>query len=359
MLWKLKLPLHFLLNTSKIGPYGLHSTILETKLSKSRDGDCATPRLPVQAQVNQVIADLGPDRTVCEGDSLLPNVSTAHYLWSTGDTTSSILVNQTGLYWLQATDNAGCEDIDSVLLIAMPLPVFSLGNDTIACDSMEIGIAPFPSYQYLWSTGDTTSMLNVDSSGVYSLTVSDQLGCEATYTLNLSIAVPPIVDLGADITKSVTDSIFLATPPPVPGTSYLWSTGSTLNLSIRGKDYGVGTHTVWLRVTDANGCVGSDTFLVTFTDVLGLNDGVGEFGVKVYPNPTTGRVLVEFPHKFHNLPKLTLYNMQGQELTLEQYEWDTPTQLLLNLSNLPTGTYYLRLEADSGKLSGGVRILRK
>lgn len=304
------------------------------------EGDCATPRMPVQANVNRVVIDLGQDRTVCAGDSLLANVPNASYQWSTGQTTSSIVLNQTDLYWLKATDIAGCEGTDTVLIIASPLPVFSLGPDTLACDSLTLGVTPFPGHSYLWSTGDTTPTISAFTSQHW-LTTTDQQGCTFTDTINVTIATSPIVDLGPDIVLPVTDSIF-SSLNPVPGLSYLWSTGSTNVLYIHGRDYGVGTHTVWLRVTGSNGCVGSDTILVTFTDVMGVAGSWENFGVKVYPNPTQGLATVVFPIDFPIPPTLYLYDLQGRELKHWHRQWIDKQRCILDLSALPSGAYVLR-----------------
>jgi hypothetical protein len=61
------------------------------------------------AQLNQIIAF--PDDTICQGDSTTLTVlnPVASYLWSTGDTTQSITVGQSGIYSVTATDFMSCE----------------------------------------------------------------------------------------------------------------------------------------------------------------------------------------------------------------------------------------------------------
>ncbi|OQP59712.1 hypothetical protein A3860_36120 [Niastella vici] len=61
---------------------------------------------------------LPPDTSLCsyEDITLRPTKSLQQYVWSTGDTHASILVNQPGLYWLQATDQQGCTGRDSILI---------------------------------------------------------------------------------------------------------------------------------------------------------------------------------------------------------------------------------------------------
>lgn len=61
---------------------------------------------------------LPPDTSLCsyEDITLRSTVSLQQYVWSTGDTYSSILVSQPGLYWLQGTGQQGCTGRDSILI---------------------------------------------------------------------------------------------------------------------------------------------------------------------------------------------------------------------------------------------------
>lgn len=61
------------------------------------------------AQLNQILVQ--PTDTICEGDSAtLTAINLANsYLWSTGETTQSITVGQTGTYSVTTTDFLGCE----------------------------------------------------------------------------------------------------------------------------------------------------------------------------------------------------------------------------------------------------------
>lgn len=66
------------------------------------------------------------------------------------------------------------------------------------------------------------------------------------------------------------------------------------------------------------------------------NEIVG--GIKIYPNPATGSVTVDFP-SLQNLNPITIYNSQGQ---LMQSHYACGTRLTMDISNYVPGIYFLR-----------------
>ena len=106
-------------------------------------------------------------------------------------------------------------------------------------------------YSYLWSTGETTQEITVNSSGWYSIEVTDAEGCVANDSLEVA-AVDPCLGF----------SVMLAEQPPGSGElysavtggsgtyTYEWSTGETtanINVSVDGN--------YTLVVTDSDSCV--------------------------------------------------------------------------------------------------------
>jgi hypothetical protein len=69
------------------------------------------------ALLNQIIAF--PDDTICQGDSTTLTVlnPVASYLWSTGDTTQSITVGQSGVYTVTTTDFMTCQSDTSISIL--------------------------------------------------------------------------------------------------------------------------------------------------------------------------------------------------------------------------------------------------
>ena len=107
------------------------------------------------------------------------------YLWSNGETTSSITVDNAGLYTLTVTDIInGCSNSSDITVwedtlepsISLELP----DGDTINCSQTNLDIISNSidmSLTYSWNTGEITQSINVVSPGDYQLTVSSSNGC--------------------------------------------------------------------------------------------------------------------------------------------------------------------------------------
>jgi gliding motility-associated-like protein len=195
-----------------------------------------------------------PDQRFCRGSSITLDASQPHaisYLWSNGDTSSSISVNQSGRYWVQISSR--CRTItDSIDIIADdPIPSFNLGNDTIFCEGNLI-LSPglIPGADYSWSNGSRSSSILVTSSGRYWLEMSNSCNTRSD-TINVLITGPPQAVLGTEVRYCATNIFNLNAQNP--GSRYLWSTGDTTQ-SIVIQQAGK----YWVRITNDCGQV-SDT----------------------------------------------------------------------------------------------------
>ncbi len=203
--------------------------------------------------------------SVCLGNST-PFYSNASgsglsYIWSFGDLNQSIAMNPThaygssGSYLVEqvVTDLNGCSDTSMQNVVVHALPNINFGNiatcgNQYVLDALNIGSS------YLWSPGNqTTQSIQVNQSGTYSVTVTNQNGCSAGASTNVTLNSNVSPELGAD--TSICGAILLNAN--YPGSSYLWQDGST-SQTFEASSQG----TYWVEVTDMNGCLGSDTIVV-------------------------------------------------------------------------------------------------
>lgn len=177
----------------------------------------------------------------------------ATYAWSTGATTQSITPASSGTYAVTVTTPQGCSaTFDANVSLAPELSV-ELGSDTTICAGASLALdAGHPGASHAWSTGASTPTIQVSGAGTYAVTVSNGF-CSASDAITVAVSPGPV--------DALQDIIACVDAPPTlnagnPGSSYLWSTGSTAQSISAGAS---GTYAV--TVTNAAGC--SATFDAT------------------------------------------------------------------------------------------------
>ena len=212
------------------------------------------------------VVNLGADMAVCNGDSyILDAGSFVSYSWATGETTQTLSVSSAATYTVTVTDANGCTGSDDFALTVNALPVVDLGADMTVCDGDAYLLDAGSFSSYAWSNGSTAQTVNAIIAGPYSVTVTDANGCNGSDEFTLTVNALPVVSLGADMDVCDGDSYALDAGS---FTSYLWSTGAssqTITVST------AGTYTV--TVTDSNGCMGSDEFILTVNTLPVLDLG--------------------------------------------------------------------------------------
>lgn len=226
---------------------------------------CPSSLIPVNAAFKAPAqVDLGPDGTVCAGspiDAFDPSL--VSYVWN-GDssiTTSSILADTTGLYYVDVVNFEGCSGTDSVVYLVNPTPVVDIDpvNNT-ECDSVTLD-AGNPGASYFWTGPNgftsTDQSIAATETGTYSVVVT-ALGCPSDDSTDVTIFASPVVDLGPD--RGTCDPVML--DAGTDGVSYLWSTGATTQMITAMAPIGT-PDTVSVDVTSADGCVTTDQVILS------------------------------------------------------------------------------------------------
>ncbi|MCF8372274.1 MAG: T9SS type A sorting domain-containing protein [Bacteroidales bacterium] len=148
--------------------------------------------------------NLGPDVAICEGDSTtLSGGNFTNFLWSTGATTQNITVANPATYLLTVTYPNGCAGSDAVNVYFNSLLAVDLGPDIIDTVGNMVSLNAGSFANYLWSTGETSAVISVDTSGNYAVTVSDGSGCQQSDDifvefLPLNSSPPTITSMSPD-----------------------------------------------------------------------------------------------------------------------------------------------------------------
>lgn len=117
------------------------------------------------------------------------------YLWNTGQTSPAINNLPAGDYTVTVTNDNGCSAQQSATINgSLPFSI-SLPADTTLTEGQNLDIsAPNnEAYTYVWNTGESTPNIIVNSSGIYSVTVSNAEGCAASdeITVSFVVGIPP------------------------------------------------------------------------------------------------------------------------------------------------------------------------
>ena len=194
---------------------------------------------------------LGPDTTLCLGDSLILDATTLNctYLWQDASTDSTYTVTQAGTYWVQITDDVGTTASDTIVVSYFQLPTVSLPADTLLCAFEELLLnVTQPNVTYLWQNASTQSTFTVDTTGVYWVEITDQCGFIAADTIVVDYMATPTVDLGPDLLICDDEVVVLSPVTTSVVDTYFWNdstTNSTLLVSLPGS--------YWVNVTNSCG----------------------------------------------------------------------------------------------------------
>lgn len=214
-------------------------------------------------QVIYPIADLKGDTTVCQGttftlsSNVQPQFATS-YTWNTGATGPSILITQSGQYWVDIIAQAGCISTDTITVQFQTPPMITITQDAFLCPNETVDIsATVPNMRsIIWSNGSTDTTQIISIKGSYTATLTDSVYCVVTDSVFVDFAPQSIVELGNDTIICDGEPIILVPNVSSIGT-FLWSDGST------DATLTVGNAGMYrLDILDANGCPASDSVTV-------------------------------------------------------------------------------------------------
>lgn len=246
-----------------------------------------------------------------------------------------------GIYMVTVVDANGCSATATATVTDPSLSTITPNLTTVDAlggnCSGSAGVAPTGgsgTYSYLWSTGATTSSINLLCIGNYSVTIYDAtdsvtvsfnifdpcIGFTGNYS-NTPASGPGICD------GSVTFTPIGGTPPY----SYIWNTGVTTQSM---SNLCSGNYTA--QCVDANGCITTQIFVVTNTGTISINlttadDLTGNCSGSASVSPTGGS---------------GVYN----------YQWNTGSTGS-SISNLCTGTYSVTVWDSTDTVTVNFNIL--
>ncbi len=229
-------------------------------LTVTDDNGCTGTDCITVVEHVDVIVNISGDPILCFGETetLTADPGFTSYLWSNNETSQSISVTTEGNYCVTVTDQNGCTGTKCLIVEEQPeVSVNISGNPTFCFGETETLTADPGFSSYLWSSGETTDIINVSSSGDYCVTVTDANGCSASNCATVEELPEIVANISGNPVICDGETETLTVNPAF--SSYLWSSNETTQSIdiISGGIYCV-------TVTDDIGC--SKTICHTVTE---------------------------------------------------------------------------------------------
>ncbi|XOV66618.1 MAG: choice-of-anchor L domain-containing protein [Fluviicola sp.] len=207
--------------------------------------------------------------------TVLGAVNPISFVWSNGETTEDIDELIQGTYDVQITDGNGCTAVDTFTIInlvgnCVPNCDLAITNSLVgdeACGNGlgSIDLTTFTSFgpiQASWDNGATTQDIFNLSAGTYTITLTDNEGCQVVQSYTILNQTGSLAITGVNNTNEYCGNGQGALDATITGGAqpyaYSWSNGATTQ-DISGLS--AGTYT--LTVIDDNGCIVTTTQTIT------------------------------------------------------------------------------------------------
>jgi C1A family cysteine protease len=192
-----------------------------------------------------------------------------------------------------------------------------INNDTIA--------------QLFWNQSFTgTVSLSVKAKNNWGYGVSSP-------SLLININELPTVNIGNDTSVFINQSVSIAANHTF--SAYLWNNNSIdSSVLINAAFLGAGTHQIWLRVTDTNACVNSDTLIINIIDNVSIENEKNQ-DFRIFPNPSTDYIKIEGITDINSI--VTIQNIEGKIL-LEEMFADIKNDRI-DIKDFAKGVYFVKV----------------
>jgi hypothetical protein len=339
--------------------------------------------------LEQFSINAGQDLSICQGDSaVLTATGSPNIIWNNNDVSNGIpfFPLNSGYVTAFATSPNGCLASDSVLLTINPAPAINAGPDLFTCPGDSITLFATGANNLVWNSSlpNDTTFVPV-ASATYVVSGVDAIGCTGSDTLQLFYGTFPDLNAGPDqsvcfgeeVTLTGTGGIFMYWDNNIPdGVPFVPQTSGSYVLNGASNEGCLGTDTVFVSVNDAssntitasaidsytvNGTTytasGSYTQLLTNAagcdslltinltlDFTGINENQQQFSF--YPNPVKDVIVVSVLPELIGR-ELEMMNIEGKQI---HYQYIDATSQAINVQQLPSGIYFLRIGEGVQKL---------
>jgi len=235
---------------------------------------------------------------------------------------------QSGTYMDTITNVGGCDSVMTIHVTIVNSNSSAIINE-IACQSYAS-----PSGNYNWT-----------SSGAYTDTIPNAIGCDSVITINLTVnsVDNSVMQSGATLMSNAV------------GVAYQWiecDSGYVAITGATGQSFTPKSNGTFAVEVMANGCTDtSSCFLVTN---VGLEEQRFGSQLMVYPNPTTGNFIIDLGQEYENV-NIIVRNVLGKVVSTKHFGWVEKTTL--ELEGTP-GIYFIDVQKKTQEVKT-VKVLKR
>lgn len=344
------------MQTVTAGTPGTYSVVVTLNACKGSDSRIITAGVVPQ---NNLPATLD----LCQGSTATLDAGNAgsSFLWAPGAaTTQTVQVTTGGVKSVTIKSTTGCVINSSTDVTMRPLPVVNLGKDTAFCRGNALLLdAGNPGAGFLWNTGVTSQTLNVDTTGTYSVLVTDHYSCKQSDTIRIIVKANPSGTINAIYGDTATYTFNINNPKFI--TTYTWDFGdgspraNGAQVQHRYTRNGIYTVSVKLAGDCKDSLLQSRTIDVFDGQGTGITDREEGAGLLLYPNPATTRITVAHKNAAWQPVAYRIVNTLGMTLLTGRMTGNTQH---IPVASLTPGVYFIHIVTGKGQLSRKFEILK-
>ncbi len=288
----------------------------EYSLTITDDNNCTfTQEFQISVDSLSSLISLGPDQNLCSGNAigLLPHsFSDLLFQWNDNSNDSSIIVNESGEYYIIVTDEFGCHAFDSIYIeIIGTAPEIGFIASGLCEDASAVLLATYTDdiESFEWEFGDGSNDSGESVAHIYSnsgnftvvLHAMATSGCSSTFSNTIHIYQKPSLQFSTDQLCQNLPVVFMDLSSSEEGTLLDWNwvidgieyDGAAVNASFGAS----GFYNIHLEGIDNHACTAQlDSFIeilpspVVNFSTSGLCHGVLTSFTSVIDNSQTGNV---------------------------------------------------------------------
>ncbi len=215
----------------------------------------STTNIQVSANPSVTVTGSGTTSFCLGGSITLTATGGTSYQWSTGETGNSIIASTTGNYSVIASNGSGCTTTSiatQVTAWANPAASITVNGNTTLISGQNTSLTASAGSSFLWiPNGETTSSINVNTAGNYSVQITDNHGCSATSGITtisqINQPAPVSIQATGNTTLCAGQSVALNANG---GSNLIWAPGGQTTSSISVTQSG--TYFVYSRDSQGN-----------------------------------------------------------------------------------------------------------